>query len=57
MSGRRWSADYVSSEYRRSRCCCQGLAGTPALAQSTYLDPITVVASRTEEVVIRRLRA
>jgi hemoglobin/transferrin/lactoferrin receptor protein len=32
-----------------------GLAGTPALAQSTYLDPITVVASRTEEVVIQAL--
>ena len=32
-----------------------GLAGTPALAQTTYLDPITVVASRTEEVVIQAL--
>ncbi|HZO46635.1 MAG TPA: TonB-dependent hemoglobin/transferrin/lactoferrin family receptor [Xanthobacteraceae bacterium] len=32
-----------------------GLAGAPALAQSTYLDPITVVASRTEEVVIQAL--
>ena len=32
-----------------------GLAGSPALAQSTYLDPITVVASRTEEVVIQAL--
>ncbi len=32
-----------------------GLAASPALAQSTYLDPITVVASRTEEMVIQAL--
>src|SRR5262245_56437602 len=32
-----------------------GLASSPACAQSTYLDPITVVASRTEEVVIQAL--
>jgi hemoglobin/transferrin/lactoferrin receptor protein len=32
-----------------------GLASSPALAQSTYLDPITVVASRTEEVVSQAL--
>jgi hemoglobin/transferrin/lactoferrin receptor protein len=32
-----------------------GFAGSPAMAQSTYLDPITVVASRTEEVVIQAL--
>ena len=32
-----------------------GPAAPPALAQTTYLDPITVVASRTEEVVIQAL--
>jgi hemoglobin/transferrin/lactoferrin receptor protein len=32
-----------------------GLTAMPALAQSTYLDPITVVASRTEEVVSQAL--
>lgn len=32
-----------------------GLAGSPAFAQSTTLDPITVVASRTEEFVSQAL--
>src|SRR5262249_39106349 len=32
-----------------------GLAVSPALAQSTYLDPITVVASRTEEIASQAL--
>ena len=54
MSGRSRSAETLLVGVS-AVALLSGLAGTPALAQSTYLDPITVVASRTEEVVIQAL--
>jgi hemoglobin/transferrin/lactoferrin receptor protein len=54
MSGCRRSADALLVGVS-AVALVSGLAGSPALAQSTYLDPITVVASRTEELVIQAL--
>ena len=54
MAGRRRSAELLLAGVS-AVALLSGLAGAPALAQSTYLDPITVVASRTEEVVIQAL--
>jgi hemoglobin/transferrin/lactoferrin receptor protein len=54
MSGCRWSATSLLVGVS-AVALLSGLAGTTALAQTTYLDPITVVASRTEEVVIQAL--
>ena len=54
MSGCRRSADALLVGVS-AVALLSGLAGSPAFAQTTYLDPITVVASRTEEVVIQAL--